>query len=107
LYSSSTDKYYTGQTDNLEDRLFRHTNSGSKSTKFTDDWKLIYTETYSTRRGVIQREQEIKKRKTANILGCWFAQLNRTPPARLRKCYRFETGICLPGYTWSFFACTL
>ncbi len=33
LYSQSTSKYYTGQTDNLENRLKRHNSGLSLSTK--------------------------------------------------------------------------
>ena len=33
LYSKTLDQYYIGQTENLTDRIFRHANSGSKSTK--------------------------------------------------------------------------
>ncbi|MFN2456629.1 MAG: GIY-YIG nuclease family protein [Chitinophagaceae bacterium] len=33
LYSKCINKFYSGHTNNLGDRIFSHTNSGSKSTK--------------------------------------------------------------------------
>jgi len=41
LYSASLNRYYIGHTGQLDDRLFRHTNSGSKSTKAATDWQLV------------------------------------------------------------------
>jgi putative endonuclease len=61
IYSVSLDQFYIGQTQNLEDRLFRHNNSGSKSTKKAKDWVLKYTESFSTRSEAVQRETQIKK----------------------------------------------
>jgi putative endonuclease len=64
LYSVALDQYYTGQTQNLKDRLFRHNNSGSKSTKKVNDWKLVYSEVFETRAEAVRRESEIKKKKS-------------------------------------------
>ena len=44
LYSQAIDQYYVGHTTDLDDRHFRHTNSGSKSTKKANDWKLMYSD---------------------------------------------------------------
>ena len=68
LYSSSLDQYYVGQTENLEDRIFRHTNSGSKSTKRTDDWILKYAEEFDSRSEAIHRELEIKNKKSRKYI---------------------------------------
>ncbi|MBX3255554.1 MAG: GIY-YIG nuclease family protein, partial [Chitinophagaceae bacterium] len=37
LYSSTLDQYYIGHTQDMADRIFRHNNSGSKSTKKAND----------------------------------------------------------------------
>ena len=42
LFSENTLKYYTGQTDNLENRLHRHNSGLSISTKSGKLWTLIY-----------------------------------------------------------------
>lgn len=68
LYAATADKYYIGQTANMEDRLFRHTNSGNKSTKFAKDWKLVYEEKFETRSEAVQREQFIKSKKSRKYI---------------------------------------
>ncbi len=68
IYSAAADQYYVGQTSDLADRLFRHNNSGSKSTKKVNDWVLKYTETFATRAEAANRELEIKKKKSRNYL---------------------------------------
>jgi putative endonuclease len=68
IYSVSLDQFYIGQTQNLEDRLFRHNNSGRKSTKKAKDWVLKYTESFSTRSEAVQRETQIKKMKSRSYM---------------------------------------
>ncbi|RYY39159.1 MAG: GIY-YIG nuclease family protein [Chitinophagaceae bacterium] len=68
IYSASLDQYYVGSSANLEDRLFRHNNSGSKATKKAKDWTLKYTETFATRAQAVRREQEIKKKKSRKYI---------------------------------------
>lgn len=68
IYSPSLDQFYIGHTQNLEDRLFRHNNSGSKSTKKAHDWALKYTEEFSTRAEAASRELQIKNRKSRNYI---------------------------------------
>ncbi len=68
IYSASADAYYIGQTSDLEDRLFRHCNSGSKSTKKAKDWKLVYKEVYESRSESVLREREIKNKKSRKYI---------------------------------------
>jgi putative endonuclease len=75
IYSTSIDQYYVGQTENLEDRLFRHRNSGSKSTKKANDWILKYSESFDTREESVRRESEIKKKKSRKFIENLIAQL--------------------------------
>ncbi len=74
IYSKSLDSYYIGQTSDLEDRLFRHCNSGSKSTKKAKDWKLVYKEVYESRSESVQREREIKNKKSRKYIEQLIAQ---------------------------------
>jgi putative endonuclease len=68
IYSLTIDQYYTGHTSDLEDRLYRHNNSGSKSTKKAKDWKIVYMKSFETRSDAMRREVEIKqKRNRKNI----------------------------------------
>jgi len=62
LFSKSSLKYYTGQTDNLENRLLRHNSGLSLSTKSGKPWVLIYQIKLSTRSEALFLEQKIKKR---------------------------------------------
>ncbi|MFD2561031.1 GIY-YIG nuclease family protein [Aquimarina rubra] len=64
LFSESLNKYYIGHTANLEDRLKRHNQGRSKSTKPGMPWKIMYTEEYQTKSEAYQREMEIKTQKS-------------------------------------------
>ena len=68
IYSPSLDEYYIGSTGNLQDRLYRHRNSGSKSTKKAKDWELRYSESFQERSMAVRREMEIKKKKDRNYI---------------------------------------
>ena len=68
LYSSSLNQYYIGHTENLQDRIYRHTNSGSKSTKKTNDWVMKYSEEFQFRSEAMQRELEIKNKKSKKYI---------------------------------------
>ena len=68
IYSESIDQYYIGHTENLTDRLFRHRNSGSLSTKKAKDWELKYTEQFETRSEAANREKAIKAKKSRKYI---------------------------------------
>ena len=68
LYSAALDQYYVGYSEDLDDRSFRHTNSGSKATKKAKDWKVVYTEIFDTRSEAYNREIGIKKKKSRNYI---------------------------------------
>lgn len=68
IFSESSLKYYIGQTDNLENRLFRHNSGFSLSTKFGKPWKLINQIQFPTRSEAIILEQKIKKRGAKRYL---------------------------------------
>jgi putative endonuclease len=68
LFSKSSLKHYTGQTDNLENRLQRHNSGLSLSTKNGKPWNLIYSIEVSTRSEAMLLEQKIKKRGAKRYL---------------------------------------
>ena len=74
IYSSSLDQYYVGHSQNLDNRLFRHNNSGSKYTKKAGDWKLVYSEELTTKAESTRREMEIKKKKSRKYIQWLIAQ---------------------------------
>jgi putative endonuclease len=63
LYSSTKNKYYVGQTENIETRVEHHNSGISRYTSITNDWILVYSESFETRNESIKRENEIKRKK--------------------------------------------
>ena len=68
LYSTNSLKYYTGQTDDFDNRLYRHNSGLSLSTKSGKPWELIYKIQFSTRSEAMLLEQKIKKRGAKRYL---------------------------------------
>ncbi|MDF0707040.1 GIY-YIG nuclease family protein [Flagellimonas okinawensis] len=68
IYSESLDRYYVGHSQDLDDRMSRHKGRRSKYTKNADDWKVKYTESFSTRSKAMTREREIKKKKSRRYI---------------------------------------
>ena len=68
IYSKALDRYYVGHSEDLNDRIFRHNNSGSKATKKTCDWQLVYKEEFLSRADAMQREVSIKKKKSRKYI---------------------------------------
>ena len=64
LQSEKTGKYYVGSTSNTESRLIKHNKGDVKSTKPYRPWKIIYINSYSTRREAEFRERQIKSWKS-------------------------------------------
>ncbi len=64
ILRTSSNTFYTGQTNNLEKRLKEHKNKTSKSAKYMrsfKSFKLVYKETHSSRSKALKREVELKK----------------------------------------------
>lgn len=68
LYSAVVDRYYVGQTSNLEDRLKRHNQGRSKYTKSGIPWNLVYKESFETRSESMKREIKLKQSKSREHL---------------------------------------
>ncbi|MEQ8217925.1 MAG: GIY-YIG nuclease family protein [Arenibacter sp.] len=62
LFSETTDRYYVGQTNNIEKRLVTHNNGGKKYTSKGRPWILINTYPCTDRIEAVQLERKIKKR---------------------------------------------
>ncbi|MFO7847470.1 MAG: GIY-YIG nuclease family protein [Balneolaceae bacterium] len=72
LYSVSVDRYYVGQTSNLEEQLKRHNQGKSKHTKSGIPWTLKYKETFAGRSEAMAREKEIKSSESREDLVSYF-----------------------------------
>lgn len=68
LYSMLVDRYYVGQTANLEGRIKRHNQGRSQYTKSGIPWKLVYQEVFKTRSEAETREWQIKASKNREEL---------------------------------------
>jgi putative endonuclease len=62
LKSTSTGKFYTGMTSNIERRLKEHngTNSNTLTTKYLHDYEPIYVEIVETREEARKLEKYLK-----------------------------------------------
>ncbi len=60
LKSLKNEKYYIGQTADVEKRLLQHNKGLSRSTKPDAPWKVVYQEMFPSRREAIQRERFLK-----------------------------------------------
>lgn len=75
LKSIKNGKYYIGHTHDLNDRLSRHNNGQTKSTKSGLPWEIAHIEKYETKSEAYRREFEIKRYKGGIkfkiLLGLW------------------------------------
>ena len=68
LYSSKIDKYYTGQTMDLDRRIEEHNRGKTPFSASGIPWKLIYSKVLTSRQNAIKLERYIKKRGAARFL---------------------------------------
>jgi putative endonuclease len=60
LQSTSTGRYYVGQTNDPVGRVAYHNANYSKSLKNRGPWTLVHSEEYVTRSEAVRRERQIK-----------------------------------------------
>ena len=68
LHSSSSNKFYVGQTHNLEKRLNDHNRGASPFTKRGSPWDLVVSFPVSSRNEAIKLEARIKARGIKRFL---------------------------------------
>jgi len=68
LYSEKADRYYIGQTFELEERLKQHNRGDSAYTKFGIPWSLVYKESFSNRSEAMKREKKLKRSKNREYI---------------------------------------
>jgi len=62
LRSEKTNKYYTGSTQNVSERLKEHNAGKSKSTQGGVPWHIVYFREYGSRAEAVRAEKQIKER---------------------------------------------
>jgi putative endonuclease len=73
-YSKMIDKYYVGQTENVDKRLLVHR---VRKNLGANDWELKYKEEFLSRSQAMKRELEIKKKKSRKYIE-WLIQSNNS-----------------------------
>ncbi|NLT52127.1 MAG: GIY-YIG nuclease family protein [Ignavibacteria bacterium] len=68
LYSKSIDKFYTGHTQILLQRLDRHNSGWGKFSSRGIPWELVYFEEFEEKNTAIKRENEIKRKKSRRYI---------------------------------------
>ena len=64
LQSMADGTYYVGATQNLPQRLAKHNSGATTFTRTRRPWQLVYAEEYPTKTAALQRELQIKRRKS-------------------------------------------
>ncbi len=59
--------YYKGYSENPFTRLEQHNNGESKYTSYKKPWKLVFMQSYKTKREALTREKALKKYSHAQV----------------------------------------
>ena len=65
LFSKTKNKFYIGHTEELENRVHQH---NTRNNLGSNDWTVIYTETFENRAEAMKREKEIKNKKSRKYI---------------------------------------
>ncbi|MGG7034698.1 MAG: GIY-YIG nuclease family protein [Flavobacterium sp.] len=78
IYSKTADKFYIGETQNLEERLQKHNEHlyNNSFTKIASDWKLVLQFNCINRDNALFLEQFIKRMKSRKFIEKIISQPN-------------------------------
>ena len=68
IFSKKADRYYVGESIDIQARLVSHRNGISRYTSIANDWELVHFEEFSTRGEAISRERAIKRMKSRKYI---------------------------------------
>ncbi|MCK4715356.1 MAG: GIY-YIG nuclease family protein [Candidatus Marinimicrobia bacterium] len=68
LYSLIKDRYYIGQTQDVERRLHEHNSRHSKSTRSGIPWKLVFIREFENRSDAVLFEMQLKRMKSRKYI---------------------------------------
>ncbi len=68
IFSNSTNKFYTGSTENIESRLAHHNGAYNRSTKHGIPWVIVKIFSTTNRTKALILENKIKKRGANRFL---------------------------------------
>ena len=72
LYSSPLDRFYKGQTSDIDQRIYRHNHGHEKSTKSGSPWLLVWKTSKSSRREALLLEAKLKHLSRERLLDFMF-----------------------------------
>ena len=67
LYSKKLDVYYKGFSLDIAQRLLDHNNGKSNFTAKVDDWILVYSNLFLTKREALIEEKRLKKLNRSSL----------------------------------------
>jgi putative endonuclease len=67
LKSILFDRFYTGQTSDLDKRIEWHNSQRARWTKRYQPWRLVHKEDFQTRSDAMKREAELKALKNIKL----------------------------------------
>ena len=69
IYSQSRDKYYTGFTSSTpQNRLDRHNNGMTPSTKSGIPWQVVFYKSFISKADAIKYENHLKRQKSRKFI---------------------------------------
>ena len=68
LRSEKIGKFYIGHTEDIDKRLVRHNKGQVTSTRGKGPWAIVYQEYFPNRAEAVQRELEIKSKKSSKYI---------------------------------------
>ncbi len=63
IFNKNHNKIYIGQTSDIHERIKLHNNHEFKkgfTSRFSGEWKLVYSESFQTRLDALKREKQLK-----------------------------------------------
>ena len=82
ILQNKGDRYYIGQTDNLQARLTRHNDGKVFWTKSRGPWKLVCSRKFGSRSEAIKEELRLKNLKNKKALEAYIKSVGRVPMNR-------------------------
>jgi len=68
LKSSKDNRFYIGQTNNLDDRINRHNTGQVIATRNRRPLQIVHTETFASRAAAMKREKYLKSLKSSKYI---------------------------------------
>ena len=72
IESSKYDRYYLGQTSDLDDRFQRHNENRCQYTKGKGPWNLVGYKVFENRSEAVKEEKRLKKAKNRDYIYYYF-----------------------------------